>query len=404
MTTMEGPRTDAGSIEPGRLVEALVAAQPAATAGRNGDIRVVRAPGRVNLIGEHTDYNLGFVMPAAIGLEIRIAALPSDDRRIEIDLLATGERGVVDLDAIGPPRKTWLDYVAGTAWALQEAGISVTGFRGVLGSDLPQGAGLSSSAAFEMAVTLALTGAAETVDGARRAVIARRAENAYVGVPCGVMDQFASACGVAGDAILLDCRSLETRPVPLPEHVSIVVCHSGSSRRLDAVAYEQRQDECRRAVVAIAEIDPSVASLRDVTPELLDAAASRMDAVATRRARHVVEENARVLDAERAFAGGDLAGVGRLFAASHESLRDLYEVSSPELDALVAIASQTPGVVGARLTGAGFGGSTVNLVRRDAVPTFRAAIERDYPARTGLTPTVIEVEAVGGASVMAADR
>jgi galactokinase len=358
----------------------------------------------VNLIGEHTDYNLGYVMPAAIGLEIRIAALATDDRRIEIDLLATGQRGVVELDAIGRPTGSWLDYVAGTAWALQEAGIPVSGFRGVLGSNLPQGAGLSSSAAFEMAVALALTGSTSVVPGPRRAVIARRAENAYVGVPCGVMDQFASACGEAGNAILLDCRSLETRPVPLPEDVAIVVCDSGSSRRLDAVAYEARQAECRRAVAAIAEIDPSVASLRDVTPGLLDAAASRMDEVAAGRARHVVDENARVLDAERAFAAGDLGEIGRLFAASHASLRDLYEVSSAELDTLVGIASATTGVVGARLTGAGFGGSTVNLVQREAVPAFRDAIERDYPARTGLTPTVIEVAAVDGASVMGTDR
>ena len=403
MATTEGPRTDAGAIEPGRLVEALIAAQPAATAGRDAEIRVVRAPGRVNLIGEHTDYNLGYVMPAAIGLEIRIAALPTDDRRLEIDLLATGERGVIELDAIGRPTGSWLDYVAGTAWALQEAGIPISGFRGVLGSNLPQGAGLSSSAAFEMAVAVAMTGSTSVVPCPRRAVIARRAENAYVGVPCGVMDQFASACGVAGHAILLDCRSLETRPVPLPRGVAIVVCDSGSSRRLDAVAYEARQAECRRAVAAIAQIDPSVTSLRDATPELLDRAASRMDEVAARRARHVVDENARALAAERAFAVGDLAEIGRLFAASHASLRDLFEVSSAELDALVDIASQTPGVVGARLTGAGFGGSTVNLVRRDAVGPFRDRIEREYRARTGLTPTVVEVEAVDGASVMEAD-
>jgi galactokinase len=212
------------------------------------------------------------------------------------------------------------------------------------------------------------------------------------------MDQFASVAGIAGHAILIDCRSLESRPVPLPlDELALVVCHSGSSRRLDASAYNQRRVECERAVAAIIEVDPTVRSLRDVDPALLEAASGRMDTVAARRARHVVEENARVLETERAFAAGDLAAVGRLFAASHASLRDLFEVSSPELDTLVAIAAVTDGVVAARMTGAGFGGSTVNLVRRERVAAFRKAVERDYPIRTGLRPAVLEVDAVDGA-------
>jgi galactokinase len=213
------------------------------------------------------------------------------------------------------------------------------------------------------------------------------------------MDQFASAAGVAGHAILLDCRSLETRSVPLPlGDVSLVVCHSGSSRRLETSAYNERRAECDRAVAAVATLDPSVTSLRDVDSALLAAAGGRLDPVAARRARHVVEENARVLETETALAAGDLLAVGRLFAASHASLRDLFEVSSPELDALVEIATSVESVVAARLTGAGFGGSTVNLVRRDGLAAFRATIEREYPARTGLRPTVLEVEAVDGAS------
>ncbi len=215
------------------------------------------------------------------------------------------------------------------------------------------------------------------------------------------MDELASAAGIADHAIVIDCRSLEWRPVPLPlADVALVVCHSGSSRRLDTSAYNERRAECERAVAAIAEIEPGVRSLRDVDARMLAAATGRMDPVAARRAQHVVDEDARVLEAERAFAVGDLAEVGRLFAASHASLRDLFEVSSPELDALVEIAASTDGVVAARMTGAGFGGSTVNLVRRDRVAAFRDAIERDYPSRTGLRPTVLEVDAVDGAGFM----
>ena len=385
-------------IDPGRLRERLRALDPAAAA-RPDEIVVVRAPGRVNLIGEHTDYNDGFVMPAAIGLEIRMAVLPTDDRRVAITLDETGETNEFDLDAIGSSTGTWIDYVAGTAWALAADGRPVQGFRGLLASSLPQGAGLSSSAALEMAAALALLGPDAFGPPEPRARAGHRAQNRFIGLQSGVMDQFASAAGVADHAILLDCRSLDWRAVPLPlDDCALVVCHSGSSRRLEASAYNERRAECDRAVAAIATLDPSVRSLRDVDEALLAAAWDRIDPVAARRARHIIEENARVLAAEQALAAGDLAEVGRLFAASHASLRDLYEVSSPELDALVEIATGVDGVVAARLTGAGFGGSTVNLVRCDRVDVLRDVIGRAYPARTGLFPTVLEVDAVAGAS------
>jgi galactokinase len=327
-----------------------------------------------------------------------MAVLPTDDRRVVVTLDDTGETAGFDLDAIGPPTRTWIDYVAGTAWSLQAAGHPVRGFRGLLESSLPQGAGLSSSAALEMASALALLGPRADIGVAERARLGRRAENEFVGVQCGVMDQFSSAAGEKDHAILLDCRSLEYRlvPLPLPE-VRLVVVHSGSPHKLETSEYNERLAECGRAVAAIRELDPSVLALRDVDEKLLAAARSRMDDVAFRRASHVVAENARVLEAEAALASGDLDGVGRLFAASHASLRDLYDVSSPELDALVEIAGSVDGVVGSRLTGAGFGGSTINLVRREAVDALRAAVERDYPVRTGLHPTVIEVDAVDGA-------
>jgi galactokinase len=389
-------------IDPDRLRQRLRAVDRDAAAAPDEAQLVIRAPGRVNLIGEHTDYNDGYVMPAAIGLELRLAIMPTDDRRVVITLDDSGETKSFDLDAIGRPTKTWIDYVAGTAWALADAGRPMTGFRGLLASTLPRGAGLSSSAALEMAAALALLGLEGAGPPEARALAGRQAENRYVGVQSGVMDQFASAAGVADHAILLDCRSLEWRPVPLPlRECALVVCHSGSSRRLDTSAYNERRAECDRAVAAIATLYPAVTSLRDVDPAMLEATRDRMDEVAARRAQHVVEENARVLETEPALEAADLAAVGRLFAASHASLRDLFEVSSPELDALVEIAGSTEGVVAARLTGAGFGGSTINLVRRDRVDAFRSAVERDYPARTGLRPSVLEVDAVAGAEYMA---
>jgi len=402
MDALNDPAEAARRLDPARLRDRLRAVDPIAAAADAGAIEVVRAPGRVNLIGEHTDYNDGFVMPAAIGLEVRLAVVPTDDRRVEVTLDETGETAGFDLDAIGPPGRTWIDYVAGTAWALAEAGFPLRGIRAALASTVPQGAGLSSSAALEMASALALLGPDARLPVGERATLGRRAENGYVGVQSGVMDQFASAGGVRDHAILLDCRSLDFRPVPLPlPDVRLVVCHSGSSRKLEQSAYNERRAECERAVAAIAMVDPTVTALRDVTPELLGAARDRMDEIAVRRATHVVEEDVRVHAAEAALAAGDLDTVGRLFAASHASLRDLYEVSSPELDALVEIATSVPGVVGARLTGAGFGGSTINLVHRDAIPRLRAAIERDYPARTGLRPTVLDVDAVAGAEFIA---
>jgi galactokinase len=295
--------------------------------------------------------------------------------------------------------------VAGTAWSLQDGGLALHGLRGVLWSNLPTSSGLSSSAALELASAWALLDppdlAAQGIDGMRLARLCQRAENEYVGVMTGIMDQFASSLGRRGSAMLLDCRSLEYRTVSLPsdDHV-IVVCDTNVPRRLEKSEYNTRRSECERAARTIAEREPGVRSLRDVDPEMLERHAERLDPVAHRRARHVVLENVRVAEAVTALEGGDVATVGRLFAESHASLRDLFEVSSPELDAMVEIATATPGVVAARMTGAGFGGCTVNLVRREAVDAFRVAVERDYPARTGRTPHVFVVEAAAGAGLV----
>jgi len=394
------PDPDAGRLarDPEALADRLASAHPEAAADRAA-VRVVHAPGRVNLIGEHTDYNLGFVLPVAIDLGIAIALVPTADRRVELTLATTGESLGFDLDAIGPRRGAWIDYVAGTAWAMAEHGLPMTGFRGVLASDLPQGSGLSSSAALELVSSLALSGGDEpSVDRMRLARIAQRAENGYVGVNCGLMDQFASSCGVAGHALLLDCRSLEHRAIPMADpDLALVACHSGSPRKLETSAYNERRSQCEEAAAAILGGEPGSVSLREVTPAMLDEARPRLDPLVAARAEHIVHENERVLGAVAAFEADDLDEVGRLFYASHASMRDLFGISSPELDALVEIAAGVDGVIGARLTGAGFGGCTINLVHRAAVPALRAAVMRDYPARTGLAPRVFEVEASAGA-------
>jgi galactokinase len=288
------------------------------------------------------------------------------------------------------------------AWSMAAEGLPVSGFRGLLASDLPQDAGLSSSAALELAAAFALSrGDEPPTDRLTLARLAQRAENVHVGVMCGLMDQFASALGAADAALLLDCRSLDRRTVPLPlADVALVVCHSGSARRLDGSAYNERRTQCEAAVAVFAARWPGVGSLRDVTPSMLDDAAGDLGPLLERRARHVVEENERALQAADAFESSDVEEAGRLFSQSHASLRDLYEVSSPELDALVEIAGSVPGVLGSRLTGAGFGGCTVTLVRRDAVAALSDAVMEGYPARTGLAPQVFEVRPAPGARTL----
>jgi galactokinase len=378
-----------------RLRARLVEARPGVDPAR---IRVVRAPGRVNLIGEHTDYNLGFVLPAAIDLEIRVAFVPTTDRRVELVSDDTGERASLDLDDIGPSAGGMAAYVAGTAWALARAGIPTRGFVGVLASTLPRASGLSSSAALELATAWMVAEDPAAIPPLDLARICQRAENQYVGVNCGLMDQFASACGVAGSAMLLDCRSLDWRTVglPLASH-TLVVIHTGSTRSLSSSDYNARRAQCEAAAAVLAKDDPGIRSLRDVTPAMLPVVQGRVDDVTYRRCRHVVTENVRVMETVKALAEGDIAALGALFAASHASLREDFEVVSPELDALVEIAGSVPGVAAARMTGAGFGGCTINLVERGCVAALRERVRALYPGRTGLTPGVYAVDAAAGA-------
>jgi galactokinase len=381
------------------LRQALERRQPAAAGVPQ---RIVRAPGRVNLIGEHTDYNEGFVLPAAIDLETWIASVPSADERVEVTRLDTGERAGFALGSIPERSGDWIDYVAGTAWALREAGVPLRGLRGVIASSLPISSGLSSSAAIELASAWTLSAEVPPpLPGMLLARTAQRAENEYVGVKSGLMDPFASALGQRGAALLLDCRSLDYRAVRLEggSHV-LIVCDTGSARRLERSEYNRRRAECERAVATLSAREPGVSSLRDVDEAMLERNRDVLDAIAYRRALHIVRENRRVLAFEAALAAGDLDAAGELLAASHVSLRDLFEVSSPELDTMVEVVGRVPGVAGMRMTGAGFGGCTVGLVRRDAVDAVRRAVDRDYAPRTGLTPRVWAVRAVDGAGLV----
>jgi galactokinase len=383
---------------------ARLAALPKVSGAATGAPTLVRAPGRVNLIGEHTDYNRGLVLPAAIDREVWIALQPWERPEVELTSLDLGETRSFRFEGLAPdaPReKSWLDYVAGTAWAMHEEGLALRGFRGVLESTIPLGSGLSSSAALEMATSWALAVPGSPRPGPETmAAIAQRAENRYVGVNCGIMDQFASAAGRAGHALLIDCRTNTFEPAPMPPDLALVVCDTGSTRRLGASAYNTRRSECELGARLIGDRERDVVSLRDVDAAMLERNRDRLPEVVARRCEHIVEENERVIATVAALAAGDRDALGRLFAASHASLRDLFEVSSAELDAMVEIAVSVRGVVASRMTGAGFGGCTVSLVEPGAVDALRAAVMERYPALTGLTPRVYAVNSVDGAGVI----
>lgn len=382
------------------LADRLFEIDPAARE-RAGELRLVRAPGRVNLIGEHTDYNLGFVLPAAISLETWIAAVPSDDGRVALNSLEQGDSASFELDDPGPRRGEWIDYAAGMAWALGREGVALRAVSGVVDSTIPIGSGLSSSAALELAAAWTLASEVPPpLPPMSLAQAAQRAENEYVGVRCGLMDQFASTFGREGMALLLDCRSLEFRPVALPAGHVLVALDTRSPHRLEASQYNARREQCERAVAALAREEPQIRSLRDVTPDMLPRLARLVDDETLRRVRHVVEENERVLQAASALESGDLDEVGRLFAASHASLDELYEVSSPQLDALVEIAVSVPGVAAARMTGAGFGGCTVNLVEEAAVERLKSEVAGRYASTAGEPAGFHVVSAVNGAGVV----
>jgi galactokinase len=357
--------------------------------------RLVRAPGRVNLIGEHTDYNDGFVLPMAINRAVWIALRPRSGMVVSVHALDFGQSQSYQLDDFARG-EGWLEYIKGVSWALQSVHMRLTGWEGVVGSDLPIGAGLASSAALELAAARAFVAASGlTWNAVEIASLAQHAEVEWVGVNCGIMDQMIVAAGEEGCAMLLDCRSLERRPVRLPDGAAIVVLDTGTRRDLRASCYNSRREECAKAAQVLGK-----ASLRDVTEVDLAAATSSMGGgVLLHRARHVVTENARTLEAADALAGSDALGLGRLMNQSHSSLRDDFEVSSPALDTMVSLARQHPACYGARLTGAGFAGCAVAVVKATQAGEFASQVCAAYTASTGVVASAYVCQASAGASL-----
>ena len=358
---------------------------------------VARAPGRVNLIGEHTDYNDGFVLPMAIDRAVWIALRPSEDGVVRVHSLDFGETQTFELAHLASHGSGWIEYVQGMAWVMCKRTRRLHGWEGVTAGDVPIGAGLSSSAALELATARAFAGVSGLPWDAREmALAAQTAENQWVGVMCGIMDQMISASGEAGHALLIDCRSLETRSVPLPPGTAVVILDTSTRRGLVDSAYNDRRAACEEAAATL-----GVEALRDIGVEELEARGSVLEPLIHRRARHVVTENARTLEAAEAMERGDAAHMGALMNASHASLRDDFEVSRRELDAMVELAQAHPACHGARMTGAGFGGCAVALVRREDADAFARAVAAAYGERTGLTPRLYVCSATAGASVEA---
>ena len=360
--------------------------------------RVFRAPGRVNLIGEHTDYNDGFVLPAAIDFYTWVAVSARPDRRLA--LRSENFSGAPEYDLDSPEnqrRHEWSDYVYGVVLSLMGAGKQLRGADVLVSGEVPIGAGVSSSASIEVATGYALLeNSNQSFDRVELARLCQQAENEFVGVRSGIMDQFISCFGRAGHALLLDCRSLDYQWVPLPEGISLVICNTMVRHELASGEYNRRRAECETGVRQLAEHLPHVSALRDVALADLEKYRENLDPVVYRRCRHVVSENDRVLRCVEALAGGDLSTVGALMADSHRSLRDDYEVSCAELDLMVELAAQAEGVVGARMTGGGFGGCTVNLVRGDSVDAFKRSVAEGYRQQTGRAPEIYVTGAAEG--------
>jgi galactokinase len=362
--------------------------------------RIFRAPGRVNLIGEHTDYNDGFVMPAAVGFSTYVAIAPRPDRKLVIYSEEFPGKFEFDLDHLPEqPTGAWCDYVLGVASVLQKRGHKLYGANLLVHGEVPIGAGLSSSAAVEVASALALMSLRETqLPLPEVAKLCQQAENSFVGARVGIMDQFVSCMGKAGYAFLLDCRSLEFQFVPIPAGVQFVVCNTMVKHDLATGAYNTRREECEAGVRYFTEWDPTIRALRDVSTELLDRHTRDLPATIGRRCSHVVRENQRTLDAADALAECDLIRMGRLMRESHTSLRDLYEVSCRELDIMVEAAEDLPGFCGGRMTGGGFGGCTVNLVLEENAENFAKQIAERYRHATGINPQVYLCSAQDGAA------
>ncbi|HZO90656.1 MAG TPA: galactokinase [Chthonomonadaceae bacterium] len=363
---------------------------------------LVRAPGRVNLIGEHTDYNDGFVFPAAIDRDVLIAGTRRNDRQVRAYALNFNQSSTFTLDGVQPAtegRERWSNYVRAMAWVFAQEGLETVGMNCVVQGDVPLGSGLSSSAAMLVASGLAYaTAAGIEIEPVRLALLAQRGEREFVGVNVGIMDQFISALGQKNHALLIDTRNLTYEAVPLPQSgVSIVIADTNKRRGLVDSEYNTRRAECEKAVEILKQWLPDIKALRDVSVEDFERYADRLPETIRKRARHVITEDARTLESVEALKAGDIARFGELMNASHESLKNDYQVSCKELDALVEAARAIEGVYGSRMTGAGFGGCTVSLVADAAVEAFKRAVPPRYKQATGLNTTIYVTTAAQGA-------
>ncbi len=355
----------------------------------NGSPRVFRAPGRVNLIGEHTDYNDGFVFPMAIDFYTTVAIVPTNDRKLYIHSENMDELIAVDLND-NKKQKAWSDYIAGMAHVLESEGVNIPGASIYVESDVPVGAGLSSSAALEISSGLALIKTANAaLKDKNLALLGQKAENQFVGMNCGIMDQYISVFGKADHALFLDCRSLEYQHVPLPsDQVNIVICNTMVKHELGTSEYNNRRSECEQGVKLLQTDYPDIKALRDVSEGQFNKVQDKLPEIIRKRCRHVITENARTQKSINALEDGNLPKFGTLMNGSHNSLRDDYEVSCEELDLLVDIARKQEGVLGARMTGGGFGGCTVNLVQKESVDEFVNTIAKEYEKETSIQPEI----------------
>ncbi|HET9913700.1 MAG TPA: galactokinase [Anaerolineales bacterium] len=374
----------------------------------NAPAHIARAPGRVNLLGEHVDYNDGFVLPAAIDRATYVAFSPTDSDRTtlvaaDFDQAASFSPQTIPLKTQmdGSPVPEWALYPAGVMWALCEDHLATPGLHAVYASDVPRGSGLSSSASVEMAFVIAWqTIGGWTLPPMQRALLGQKAENQYVGVNCGIMDQFASACGVENRLLLLDCRSLEWKTIPLPDDLSIVIADTKVRRKLTSGEYNKRRAACEEAVRLLKQDLPDIQSLRDVRVEEFNRLAEKLPEEVSKRARHVVEEIERSNQAEALLEAGNIQRFGELMNECHVSLRDLYEVSCPELNVMARIAQSLDGCYGARLTGGGFGGCTANLVACEQAEEFSRSLAKGYQEETGYQPEIYITRASSGAELV----
>lgn len=372
--------------------------------GAGGKIHVIRAPGRVNLIGEHTDYNDGFVFPMAIEPQVVFVCRARQDGKIRFSSsLFPGKPVELSLGTkISKGEPKWSNYVRGPISILLDKGIPLVGMDCLIANTLPMGGGLSSSAAMEVGTTRTmLTLAGEELDDKTIALLCQKAEHTYADVPCGIMDQTIVTSGKAGHAMLLDCRDNSKQFVPLnPAELTVVICNSMVKHELSGGEYAERRGQCEKSVEILQKSNPAIKALRDATPALVDSAKAAMGDVVYRRARHVVTENARCLQFADCLKTQKYELAGQLMVQSHNSLRDDYEVSVPELDFLVASAMTIKGVYGSRMTGGGFGGCTVSLVQPRAVEGFIEQIRKIYQAKYKINPVIFATGATDGASVV----